>query len=130
MKFNGCNPFSPEKPTIEISYSGKVWDLHNDAEFLGFSYIVKAKAISLKWRYYYEAEGGLLNEVITLEFLDVAEFEVKSRDRAMPYSEDDCLSEMIYFADKNIFVLKFQGGQELRVSSEEMSWKKGHITFE
>lgn len=123
MKFSGCDPFKSSQSTIEISNQSKIWDLHNDAVLLDFSYSIKERELVLNWQYYFEDQRKLSSRIISLIFTGVSCLEVTKRDQAMPYSEDDCLSEMIYDASNNSFIVKLMGGQRIKVSSDELIFK-------
>jgi len=40
----------------------------------------------------------------------------------MPYSEDDCLSELNYNSESNSIIFKFMGGQEIIIYSDELKF--------
>ncbi|MCL5061877.1 MAG: hypothetical protein M0Z70_11465 [Nitrospiraceae bacterium] len=119
MKFTGCEPLKSLEPIIELSYGAKEWDLHNIGEFQGFSYNNKEKIVIMDWKYFDE-EGNPLKKLFRLEFGHVKAFEVKRRDPEMPYSEDDCLSEIIFNDVEDSFVVRFMGGQEIKIYCGEL----------
>ena len=121
MKFTGCNPLKSLEPVIELSSNGKDWDLHNVGEFLGFSYKSKERILFLEWKYFDE-DGKPLNQLCILEFWDVLSFEVKKRDPEMPYSEDDCLSDITFNEADDSFIVKFMGGQEIKIFCNEIKF--------
>ena len=122
MKFIGCNPLIPSKPTIEIYSEGNVWDLHNAGVFIGFYFNAIDRYVKLNWKYYNNLsnESNIFN--LTIQSSGVSSFEVKRRDLEMPYSEDDCLSELNYNSESNSIMLKFMGGQEIIIYSDELNF--------
>jgi hypothetical protein len=119
MEFTGCSPLKHLEPTIELYYNGKVWDLHNVGEFQGFSYVNSEKKLVMNWTYFDE-KGERLKETFRLKFLKTSAFEVIKRDSEIPFSEDDCLSEISFNDHDDSLLVKFMGGQEFRISCEEV----------
>lgn len=119
MKFTGCNPLKSLTSSIEIVCDGVMWDLHNVGEFQGFSFICKERKLIFNW-VYFDENGHPIDKLFRLEFLNVSAFEAKKRDNGIPFSEDDCLSEIIFNEMEDSFILKFMGGQEIIIFCNEL----------
>jgi len=117
MRFVGCDPLRPSELTRTLSYNGKAWDLHNDAEFQMFLYDRKERALVFHWKYFENDDSRTL---FRLEFLNVSSFAVKSRDPGMPFLEDDCLSAIVFDGKVDRFLIAFMGGQAIRVYCSEL----------
>lgn len=101
----------PGYQIIEIKQDAAIYDLHNAAEFLGFSYNVLHARLVLDWHYYFEDFKSDFK--ITIDGIE--NFEVTPRDKDMPFSEDDCLEEII---NSDGWLFKFMGGMQIRVVGE------------
>ena len=77
-------------------------DLHNDYDFLGFTYDVEAQSVSLRWR---RGLGDWVDgdqpEKIRLSVFDVHYFKFVPRDPKMPRTEDKCLASFGYDSDED-----------------------------
>ena len=75
-------------------------DLHNDFDFEDVFYSVAERRVALRWKRstgeWVRAEAALS---VQIEFFEVADFRFFPRDREMPFTEDDCLSEAGYWTD-------------------------------
>lgn len=103
---------------IEIDYLGKIFDLHNAAEFLKIDYVIKTSILTLFWKYYFDENNIILFQI---KFEGVEYFQISQRDNEMPKEEDDCLEEIIY--EEN-FEFKFMGGMRIVVKAEKVYFEK------
>ncbi len=116
MEFINMNPIG-EKSEIEIFSDNKIWDLHNCADFNGYTYDDSEKLLIFNWDYgcYYDDENSI---AIALKFFKVTDLFISEKDFDVPRDEDFCLDSMYLIND--MFVLKFRGGQTFNVKSEKV----------
>ena len=76
-------------------------DLHNDYDFIGMSYAVEQRRVSLTWR---RGSGQWVKRdlplAVELVFESVSGFRVMPRDPEMPFTEDNCLSSAGWWTDE------------------------------
>ncbi len=90
------------KNSIFLISGDHEFDLHNAYNFRAVNYSIAERHALLYW----ERSGGdwvdkSLPAIVAIEFRDIAHFEFKPRDEDMPFSEDDCLSTIGYWADED-----------------------------
>ena len=77
-------------------------DLHNDFEFRDLRYSVETRTLLLFWR---RSRGKWVPsgapESVTVEFQDVSEFRFLPRNPKVPFTEDDCVSQLGYWTDED-----------------------------
>ncbi len=78
------------------------YDLHNTFDFTGLKYTVDSRTLELRWiRSGREEVSPDLPAVITLVFTSVTEFSFQPRNSEKPFTEDDCLSSLGYWAHED-----------------------------
>lgn len=125
-----------ELANIDLEQNGEVYDLHNNFDFVGFSYEVLERKIELKWRL---SSGDWVPEgmpsLITINISKVSHFSAIPRDPELPYTEDDCLDCVAFVeasgntedsyivnspADNELhYVFQFMSGLKLRIQAGE-----------
>lgn len=144
MKYFNMEKF-PKNELIDLSIvsNDKVYDLHNDADFLGLRYNVSEKKILLIWRYpsnwfmenginiyehdYIEKHNILkVEREIKLIFDLVSYLQIIPRDSEIPFSEDNCLANIIIengdkFNDEK-FIFEFQSGLEIGIKAKSITF--------
>jgi hypothetical protein len=77
-------------------------DLHNGYNFRAVKYSIDERKAILLWE---RGDGGLAGDAlpafVEIEFQEIVHFEFKPRDPEMPFSEDDCISSIGYWADED-----------------------------
>ena len=77
---------------IYLTVGGANLDMHNDFDFVGFSYLVGSQTAKLTWR---RGTGdwvsSSLSSLIEIEVLGVSYLATEPRNPEYPISEDDCL---------------------------------------
>ena len=85
---------------IYLQIGDRELDLHNDYDFLGISYDVQARSVTLSWR---RGTGDWVNPGLPFQVLmtmtGVFHVRFEPRDPAMPFTEDDCLAGFGYDCD-------------------------------
>lgn len=88
--------------SIYLCAEGTELDLHNSYDFLGFSYDIEVRTVSLRWRRGLgEWVGTQLPAGICLEIHDVHYFRIELRDPKYPFTEDECLASFGYDSDED-----------------------------
>ena len=118
MKFRESVEIEDSKPVIEIESQGKIWDLHNAAEFIGFIFIVKENKLTLNFKYYINYEKSKAVDC-QIHLLEVESLAITPRDFEVPFSEDDCLSEIFFDKKQQIISFAFWGGMKIVVKCKE-----------
>jgi len=89
------------KAGIYLSQPPYELDLHNNFNFLGIEYSVEGRTLLLHWR---RSQGDWVASdtpaFVTVEFREVSEFRFLPRDEALPFTEDDCVSQWGYWTDE------------------------------
>jgi hypothetical protein len=80
---------------IFLEVEGERLDLHNCFDFLGFTYEVSSRELSLRWRPNQYAPPDERRH-IRIYFQGVSHVSVEPRDTGVPFTEDDCLSFVGY----------------------------------
>ena len=129
--------FTPEG-TIYLRHAGEDLDLHNDYDFVGLSYEVRDRTLDLRWtRSTGDSVRAGLPAALRLSCRGVTHFSAASRDSEMPFTEDDCLSDLFFalphdpddsafsvspaadaFDDSWHWIFSFMSGFSLRVAGE------------
>ena len=83
--------------TIYLQQDGRDFDLHNDFDFVGFFYSVAERAAELRW---VRSRGDWVHSGmpagLVLSCRGVTHLSATPRDPEMPFTEDDCLSEICF----------------------------------
>ena len=98
------------------------FDLHNCFDFIGFTYAVSERRLSLRWIPNEYAKAGE-NRRILLEFHDVSHFSCEPRDPAMPFTEDICLVNVLCEPASSDYFFQFISGFTLRVNGDRATWR-------
>ena len=121
---------------IDLEVGEEVYDLHNNFAFLGLSYAIPSRELTLRW---IRGSGNWVPKdspsEIVITARNVSHFSVIGRDTDMPYSEDDCLNCVSFVgasdateksfmvatpADPDLhYVFQFMSGFTVRVQAEE-----------
>ena len=87
---------------IYLCTEGMELDLHNSYGFIGFSYDIEARTVSLRWRRGSgEWVGTQLPAGIFLGIQNVHYFRFEPRDQKYAFTEDDCLASFGYDSDED-----------------------------
>jgi hypothetical protein len=135
--------FDLNKPfgAIELQGLGHDWDLHNWAEFKGFSFVPGTNELILEWRVPEGHENpwgsrGNMARGCRLRFQGLKSIRVSERDTAYPLKESDCVSgiskvipgELEYpfkrsWAEGEAFHLRitFQDERNIEIAAESVS---------
>jgi len=77
-------------------------DLHNNFDFVGIDYSIQSRTVALRW------ERGIREGIpadtpasLTITFREVSEFRFHPRDKAIPFTEDDCMNVFGYWTDED-----------------------------
>lgn len=123
---------------IYLTLEKRRFDLHNDYDFVGFSFDVSERQFSLRWKL---GTGDWIRNgqpsALCLDIRGVYHLEVRPRDPDMPFSEDDCLESIGYVSEENWgqeefwhdgppepswrWVFSFQSGTAVVVGADEAS---------
>ena len=90
MKLDGFKLHS-----IYLDTDSESFDLHNCFDFIGLEYDVSARTLRLRWTPSAYAPQGEQRS-ITVTFQQVTNFFAEPRDPEMPFTEDDCLSDVCF----------------------------------
>jgi hypothetical protein len=81
--------------SIYLQQDGRDFDLHNDYDFVGFSYSVAERVVELSWL---RSPGDWVRRELparlVLSCRAITHLSATERDSEMPFTEDDCLSEL------------------------------------
>ncbi len=152
IKYTNLKPLVERNTSMDIESNEHYYDLHNNADFQSVIYNVEEKTTILIWRY--PGEWFLSDEspfkkdktflasndiedlvrMIAFRFKNVTRYEVIPRDPEMPYTEDNCLSQILTFDDddfnENVLVFEFQSGLRIKIEAEEMIFDRNYIAIE
>ena len=92
MKLDGFNLYQ-----IYLATDLESFDLHNCFNFVGLDYDVALSTLRLRWKPSSYAPPDE-HRAITVTFQQVTHFSAQPRDPAMPFTEDDCLSDICFVA--------------------------------
>lgn len=120
--------------SIYFQHGGFDLDLHNNYDFVGFTYSVAERLVEMRWH------RGTSDWVDTrpparllLRLHGITHFSASPRDPEMPFTEDDCLSGISFLAPEPPepegvtsngvnsswhWVFSFQSGFSLRLAGE------------
>lgn len=146
MKYENLEPLLNN--VLEIKSNNKIWELHNDSDFEEVQYNVEEKTAKLIWNYpsdwfrkeshfnsneeYIEEHNIQSNDYkITLVFISVSVFEVRSRDINIPFREETCLTDIRNFYEDdngNLYedgsiTFIFESGLQVRVKCESIKFE-------
>jgi len=83
--------------TIAITADNVCFDLHNNFDFIGFESSTAERKAWLRWA---RGEGDWVSKNLakrfSLVFTGVSNFSVRTRDVAMPFSEDTCVASIAF----------------------------------
>lgn len=98
----------PHTKAENFTWSGSIYlcagscdlDLHNDYDFVGYSYDVSRRFLSMRWQLGMgEWVDAALPEQVILNIFDVDYFRFGPRDSDIPFTEDACLASFGYASD-------------------------------
>ena len=114
MEFIGCKSFEADRDFITIQVGSKEFDLHNAAEFEGYSYSIETGILKLNWKFYDNyKENDFQN--ISLIFQQISSHSISERDNGMPNVEDLCIEKIRFIPREGNIILIFRGGVEISV---------------
>jgi hypothetical protein len=139
MKYINLNKLEDNSEYIEITSNGKIYELHNDSDFISFIYNLQKKEIILNWKYpsseFYdksifrkddsylkEHDISLNSYLISLKFSQVNYLQFTPRDTEYPFTEDLCL-DCISTSDKhekNKITFRFQSESSIIIEAESV----------
>ncbi len=94
MKFQNFTILD-EPYAIEIEAFGIIWDLHNVADFHGFTQDIHQNTVVMNWkidqRYALQKYPA---DSFELLFINVNYLEIAPRDKDLPHSEDNCVASI------------------------------------
>jgi hypothetical protein len=147
IKYINLEPFPEANFTSDINTKDHNYDLHTLADFVLTTYNVEKRKASIVWKY--PGRWGISNDnpfkdnteykknndiesvqrYIALNFNNVIKYAVKPRDPEMPFSEDDCLSQILTYDsednyNEDVLVFEFQSGLEIKIEAEEISFDR------
>jgi hypothetical protein len=83
--------------SIYLQQEGRDFDLHNDYDFTGFSYSIAERVVELSWiRSPRDWVRRDMPARLILSCRGVAHLSATGRDLEMPFTEDDCLSQLSF----------------------------------
>ena len=87
---------------IYLSQGSHELDLHNHFDFLGVTYSVETRIVTLRWR---RGKGDGVPagtpQSLIVSFGEVSEFRFMPREADLPFSEDDCMNAFGYWTDED-----------------------------
>jgi hypothetical protein len=94
--------------SIYLQQGGLDFDLHNDYDFSGFSYSVAEQVVELSW---IRSPGDWVRRDLPSRLLlsccGVTHLSAIGRDAEMPFTEDDCLSQLSFAVADGAFDYNF-----------------------
>jgi hypothetical protein len=148
IKYINLKPLEPRSCSSEINTQEHYYDMHNMADFLESKYNRELQTAELVWKYpskwflenkykykdniQYLKENDIVDEIrlIALIFKGVTRYEVKPRDPEMPFSEDNCLSQILTYDDdfkQDALLFEFQSGLKIIIEAEEVYFDRDFI---
>ncbi|HAX50199.1 MAG TPA: hypothetical protein DCX92_14550 [Bacteroidetes bacterium] len=121
--------------------------MHNMADFLESKYNTESQIVELIWKYpskwflenkneykdniQYLKENDIIDKVrlIALIFKGVTRYEVKPRDPEMPFTEDNCLTQILTYDEdfkQDALLFEFQGGLKITIEAEEVIFERDY----
>ena len=121
--------------------------MHNMADFLESKYNIELQTVELVWKYpsnwflenkneykdniQYLKENDIIDKVrlIALIFKRVKRYEVKPRDPEIPFSEDNCLSQILTYNDEfkqDALLFEFQSGLKIIIEADEVIFDRDY----
>jgi hypothetical protein len=121
---------------VVISVGKTDYDLHNDFSFRGFAYDIAGQTLTFQWQ---RCAGDWVPiktpPKLEVQMRGVSHFSATPRDLEKPFTEDDCLSTVVFVApdkasgesygsvervDEDMHVIfEFMSGFAVRVQAEE-----------
>lgn len=143
MKFLNMEPLlKDEMNDLYIKSFGKIYDFHNDADFKTLEYFISDKKVNLIWDYpskwfindafwwnnkSYLENHKMYNKIsrkIKFEFEAVLSLQIDPRDKDMPFTEDNTLSDILIEdsvePDYAKITFEFQSGMRVIIDSPIM----------
>ncbi|HRF66182.1 MAG TPA: hypothetical protein PK605_03465 [Ignavibacteria bacterium] len=117
------------------------------ADFLESKYNTESQIVELIWKYpskwflenkneykdniQYLKENDIIDKVrlIALIFKGVTRYEVKPRDPEMPFTEDNCLTQILTYDEdfkQDALLFEFQGGLKITIEAEEVIFERDY----
>ncbi len=123
-----------EPHSIEIEAMLTSWDLHNVADFTGFTFTPIARRFEMNWRI--DPRYALREypaEEFQIVFREVSRLEISASDPDLPFEEEACLSAVSRLRPEDVMVpypkfilgeqfdllFEFQSGRRIRVGAAE-----------
>jgi hypothetical protein len=143
MKYLNLKEFEFEIDTTEIISNNKTYELHNNADFIGYSHNIKKKEVELFWKYPstwfikedpfkgdkdYLIKNNIKKKIrkISLKFNNVTFLKVSPRDPAYPDTEDSYLAS-IYIVDatnRERIGFAFQSEMSIEIEAESLIFNR------
>lgn len=109
MRLDNLAPF-PTEPSIEVCVAGRPVDLHNFANFTGYTYDTTG-VFAMSW----QVNDGPKVLHLSLTFSEVRSVAISARNPDLPAEEDRTLSEYWYDPQGQEVRFAFAGGAEIWV---------------
>ena len=133
MSSAALKPAACQLRDIYIESGSEVFDLHNDFNFVGFTYDTAERTVSLRW-VPNERTPAKQRRALVLDMDGVSYLSSTSRDADVPFSEDSCLHQMgrippsaptLDSAESDAppdwhYVFSFMSGFVLRIAAESV----------
>mgnify|MGYP000863864717 FL=1 len=147
IKYTNLKPLEPRNCSSEINTREHNYDMHNMADFLESKYNTESQIVELIWKYpskwflenkneykdniQYLKENDIIDKVrlIALIFKGVTRYEVKPRDPEMPFTEDNCLTQILTYDEdfkQDALLFEFQGGLKITIEAEEVIFERDY----
>ncbi|HRE09220.1 MAG TPA: hypothetical protein PLN22_00230 [Ignavibacteria bacterium] len=147
IKYTNLKPLEPRNCFSEINTREHNYDMHNMADFLESKYNTESQIVELIWKYpskwflenkneykdniQYLKENDIIDKVrlIALIFKGVTRYEVKPRDPEMPFTEDNCLTQILTYDEdfkQDALLFEFQGGLKITIEAEEVIFERDY----
>ena len=148
IKYTNLKPLEPRSCSSEINTDEHYYDLHNLADYFESKYNTELHTAELIWKYpskwflnnmndekenkkfLMQSDIDLNVRYIALMFKGVTRYEVKPRDPEMPFSEDNCLTQILTYDDnynEDALSFEFQSGLKIIIEAEEVIFDRDHI---
>jgi hypothetical protein len=109
--------------SIYLQQGGRHFDLHGDYAFVAFSYSVAERVAELSWRL--EAGDRIPPDMpagLVLSCRGVTHLSATGRDPEMPFTEDDCLSELCFKVADGSFEHTFVASSAAETFDSSWHW--------
>jgi hypothetical protein len=145
IKYINLKPLELRSCLADIETSAHCYDLHNMADFLMSIYNTELQTVELIWKYpsrwflekikdyennkEYLIENDIEDKVrlIAFRFTSVTRYEVKPRDPELPFTEDNCLLQILTYDDdfnEDALLFEFQSGLKIIIEASEVHFDR------